>query len=255
MADPVAALVGPGGPPAAPPSSTPGGSGLIGTPPGSPPTHYADPGQGQLASGLSGVIAQNDPSQAFNVQQNQFGSNPTAPQYHNNDEWMPASNPQLVPGLQSALVQAGLLNVKDVRIGVWDQTSANAFKTVLALANNNGGTWQDALDFLVSNPKLGTTSKTSGNPRSTTYVQNPANVRSSFQNAAESLTGGDLPASQADAFVNYFAGQEMKAAAGTLTQQAMDPTAYIQQNDQGAINQYQGVTRYLEFLRMLGVSA
>ncbi len=237
-----------------------------------PPTHPADPEQGYFASGLSGLRGNpvtpspgynpntgghpNDTG--FNVNQNAFDSNPTAPKYMAKDEWGPASHPEQIPTLQAQLVEAGLLKASDVRPGVWDAASANAYKSALALANAMGGNDTDAIQYLIDNQKLGSRKGGAGVQGGTAVqLTDPRQMRSDYQSAAETLTGGDLPSSEADAFIHAQQIGEMqdasvKAIGGTYTAPP-DATAYIKANSGAAVQSYSALQKGLEFYRMLGV--
>lgn len=73
------------------------------------------------------------------------------PQYTDGDQWAPASdpNPDTARTLQVQLINAGLLTLKQVHLGIWDSSSATAYAKVLAHANLAGVPAQTALDEYV----------------------------------------------------------------------------------------------------------
>lgn len=85
-----------------------------------------------------------------------FGTRPHEGMYTRDDAWLlPYEDPDQIPQLQLQLVQAGLLNPKQVREGLWDEASANAYANVLGFANAYGLSASDALTALVNNPDAG----------------------------------------------------------------------------------------------------
>ena len=253
------------------PSSPPPGAGgtsstsVLGVPSGyNPPTQLQtsilDFGPGQTA-----------PSGAVGQTQTLYGTTPNAQAYVPGDQYtLPFKDQTAIPQLQQQLVQAGLLNPKDVRIGQWDATSADAYSKVLAFANQYGLNANQALDVFLNNPKLGTAGAStlggSGTNASLFFPEaNPADVSSSFQNVSQSLTGqeqsGQLPAFQA-----AFTGAENAAAQGKDVaksqtggqyEQKPSPTAfaqqYIQSHDPGQELAYGTASRMQDFLSMLGI--
>jgi hypothetical protein len=186
---------------------------------------------------------------------NQFGAKPNEPLYKNGDEWAPTKAPEGITLLQSQLVSAGLLNAKDVRPGQWDAKSAAAYRNVLSLANANGGTWQDALQWLVANPTAG---QLAGADKPTMALANPEDIKTSYKNAAEQLTGGDLPSSDADKYLQYYKQQEaaqynvMQQGGGQYTS-PMSAESYVRQQDPTQVANYNSASRLIEFYRMLNV--
>lgn len=172
-------------------------------------------------------------------------------QYMDGDQYGPANDPEAITVYQRLLIESGLLNPKDVRAGVWDQKSADAYKMVLAFANQNGTTADLALGYLLQNPAAG-----SQKVGAYAHVANEQDIRTGFKNASEALTGGDLPASQEQGYYQYYREQEMKNAAaahtGGTVVDPMNPASYVQSHDQGQVNAYNAASRGIEFFRMLG---
>lgn len=103
-----------------------------------PPNRNAMGGQGQL------------------IHPGESATSSVPARYFNGDEWQPGSlSPNLVQSMQLALIRAGLIDsTKAVRLGVWDQTSANAYKRVLEIANGTGVDAKTALFQLMQNPEI-----------------------------------------------------------------------------------------------------
>jgi len=184
------------------------------------------------------------------------GVNPTL--YTETDKWGPAANPTQVPTIQAELIAAGLLNAKDVRVGVWDAASADAYGKVLSFANTQGMTAVDALTLLTENPPIGKTSGGSGSSGGTQPIisfTNPADVQTEFQNVSQNLTGQEQnPA----AFVQQYHADEAAAGhqrgqnytqAPSLTGAA---TQYVQNNMPGQEAAYGTASRMQQFFSMVG---
>src|SRR5690606_6336197 len=72
------------------------------------------------------------------------------PRYHDGDEFKPASlDPATIGELQATMAAAGLLT-GDFRYGIWDAGSAAAYKDLLAEANAQGLTAEQALQLRAS---------------------------------------------------------------------------------------------------------
>lgn len=75
--------------------------------------------------------------------------------YTEGDDRVPAGLPvELVVQLQRGMARAGVLSGQ-FRIGVWDDKSRNAYRQVLAFANQQGTSDLEALNQLASAPKVG----------------------------------------------------------------------------------------------------
>jgi hypothetical protein len=183
-----------------------------------------------------------------------YGTTPNSSQYMSGDQWkVPLSDPESIPQLQLALVQAGLLSARTIRYGTWDVTSANAFAQVLGFANAYGLNAKQALDVLASNPKA----NAAGGAGPTISFTNPQDVATGFQNVSQNLTGQEQPVGD---FQNYFHGQEAAAQHQTGQDYTQGPsvtgaaTQYIQQHDPSQELAYGTASRMQEFLAMLGGS-
>lgn len=268
--DPIAGLGLPGG--ATPPSQAGGTSGgaapsiIGGLPAGyQQPTHTIDTGGGH-----PGMAFIPGPETPYDTQALSSGAPGTATSaggtfYTDGTEWAPLNDPSTVPTLQSELVQAGLLTKANVRVGVWDATSAAAYKVALGFANASGLTINDALGVLIQNTKLGSTSSAGTSSAPGPFAMtDPATVQSAFRNAAESLTGQDLSTQQQSAFDAYFQSQERAAhaaEASATTSGALNAPgapdasataeAYIRQNDPSQVMAYGMASRANDFQNLL----
>lgn len=188
-------------------------------------------------------------------------TNPHGTYYIDGQEWAPLNDPGSIPTLQAELVQAGLLSARDVRPGVWDQTSASAYKAALAFANASGANIVDALGILIQNKKLGSTA--AGSTANTAYqITNPQDAADEYKSAAQTLTGQAGRDADAMRFAAYFQSQERQAgqaaqtatsgavtAAPSLSNAAQD---FVKTQDPNAVMAYGMASRSQEFLNMLG---
>lgn len=193
--------------------------------------------------------------------------NQQATQYMPGDEWAPGSaDPAAIQGIQAQLVKAGLIDVKDIRPGVWDAKAASAYRTVLAFANAHGQTAHIALMNLMNNPKIGSASGSgSGAPYP---VDNPLDIKAAVQAQANELIGGGMSAAQqmkATQFVqglenqgaNAYDAAAQKSAKGDRATYTDKPSAsaaarqYILDNNQADIKSYQTAYNALHFADML----
>lgn len=257
------ALAGVGGIDPNPPTQAPGGKKKTPSPIGVP-DDYQQPGSitggGPDTYGAIGVVPG-----PYGV-----GAPPSGPGtvglkggsfYVDHQEWAPLNDPASIPTLQAELVQAGLLNAKDVRIGVWDATAANAYKAALAFANASGRNVVDALGILIQNKKLGSTA--AGSTPNTAYqITNPQDAADEYKSAAQTLTGQAGRDADAMRFAAYFQSQERQAgqaaqtatsgavtAAPSLSNAAQD---FVKTQDPNAVMAYGMASRSQEFLNMLG---
>lgn len=79
------------------------------------------------------------------------------PRYFSGDELLPASfSPEDIAEIQRDLAAAGLIGPRTrVRVGIWDETTRNAYKNLLETANVYGVSARDALARLASAPAVG----------------------------------------------------------------------------------------------------
>lgn len=260
------------------PTPLPAGGTTSGTPLGVPKGYVAPtvPGYGGLPSHAPGGVP--DPGEiTTGGPLTDFGTTPSTTQYVAGDEWkVPLTNPQDVPALKQAMLQAGLLTAKTVgNPAVWDHNAATAYAQVLGFANAYGLNATQALAYFQNNPKTVTGSNTSvlgagvgGQGFNYFFPEyNPANIATGFQATAANLTGSEngqmLPA-----FTKAFQAAETQAAAGkdiakiagsgAAGQYEQKPTPtdfatqYLIQNDPSQVQAYGLASRMNDFFSMLG---
>lgn len=186
-----------------------------------------------------------------------YGTTPNSTQYISGDQWkVPLSDPESVPLLQQQLVQAGLLNPKEVRYGTWDIASANAYSHVLGFANAYGLNANQALQVLISNPSA-QSAGSGGSTGPTIAFTNPQDVQTGFQNVSQNLTGQEQPTGD---FVNAYHGLEAAQAHGTGRNYTQAPsvqgaaTQYLINKDPSEVQAYGAASRMQELYSMLGVN-
>lgn len=181
--------------------------------------------------------------------------------YKSGDEWQPLNDPKSIIDLQKQLIAAGLINAKDVRPGVWDTKAASAYRTVLAFANASGTYAHAAMQYLVENPSLG---DLQGPQKPVHQITNPADAKEAFRQAAQKLTGGDLPAGE-QGFADWYASKERQSAAaadaasaanagGTVAAAPSLGTAaedFVREHNKEQTLNYGAASRMLQFYDML----
>lgn len=113
------------------------------------------------------------------------------PRYQSGAEYSPLNNPEGILQLQAQLVSIGLLDEDNVRPGVWDSKSANAYRNVLSFANQQGLTAQEAMRLMANNPTLGELKGSAGSKRAPLTVQltNPLDIAATAQATAQKMLG------------------------------------------------------------------
>lgn len=186
---------------------------------------------------------------------NVFGTGINTDPYTEADKWGPAADLSSVPTIQAELIAAGLLKQQDVRIGVWDAKSADAYGNVLSFANQQGLSAMDALTVLTSNPPIGPAGPKGPGPRTIAFT-NPQDVQTGYQNVSQQLTGQEQDPSQ---FVDQYHAQEAAQAGTNGTNYTQAPsltgaaTQYVQQHMPDQELSYGVASRMQEFLSMLGM--
>jgi hypothetical protein len=159
--------------------------------------------------------------------QGQWAQGKPAAAYANGAQMMPVYqswHPEDIDNLQRRLVSTGLLD-QDYQKGVWDQTSQKAFEPILAMANNMGRPWQDALaqyetgSPMVWDAKTGTfTPGKPGTGRTRTPVVTrftaPDDLAAAAQEIATSKLGRSFSPDELQRFVRAYHGQESAEATG-----------------------------------------
>lgn len=217
------------------------------------PTGYKPPTSHSVVIGVPGTVQR---TSTENVYGTPLLTNPYMP----GDEFAPAGDLNAIPIIQADMIAAGLLKPSDVRRGVWDAASADAYKDVLAFANQQGVSASEALTILVSNPpggKAGGAGGGGGGGRAAVIsYTNPADLEATYSSTAQSLTGQEQ---QNPAFVDYYHGLESGAQHQTGTNYTAPPSAgaaaqqYIEQNDPSQVLAYGTASRMQDFLSMIGV--
>lgn len=257
------------------PTATPPGSSTaqpINVPPGYQPPTF-EPG-GSLLTGIDPAEYASmftGPPAPNHSQITSLGGNVSKHTYVEGDQWGPVHEPTAqVLALQQQLIAAGFLDPSTYHKGVWDINSADAYKMVLGIANTYGASAPDMLSSLVANP----VAKPKGY-KAPLSMTNPADIAAAVSgggpgqtNAARSLLGQDLPASETQSFVKWYQDQETQARdaynrldLNTGTSYTGAPgldaaaQAYIKQNNLGQAVAYGTASRMLTFFSMLnGVS-
>lgn len=133
----------------------------------------------------------------------QHGSmRPQAPRYYDGDEYRQRPmSPAAIAAIQDQMARAGLLT-SDFLMGVWDPSTAEAYKTLLGIANQQGTTAEQAMTLLGSSermewdPATGTYVSAGGlgagaqaPPELVTRVTDPEVLKSVFRRAAIEMIG------------------------------------------------------------------
>jgi hypothetical protein len=134
---------------------------------------------------------------------------PVLPRYMSGNEFDIASfPPEQLARLQQQLATAGLIGPSTkVHVGVADDATINAFKSLLGFANVNGLEWPTALAKLVQNPPQTGSSAASGiggGGGNVIQQENPANEDDALRSAAQQLLGKDPSPEQLQGFRPYY---------------------------------------------------
>lgn len=144
-------------------------------------------------------------------------------------------DPNVILLYQQRLNASGMLDTYTP--GKLDKVTRGAFKELLTQANQSATTWQSTLQDIEASG--GVTQKPEA-PRDpfVAKLDDPTTLKETFQAAAQSIYGGDLPDSEIDAMVNSYRAQQMSKqqaaydtdgnpAGGTIETET-DPTAFAQ---------------------------
>lgn len=185
-----------------------------------------------------------DPTAIINADQAaqaQWAQGRPAPAYANGAQMLPVIqswSPEDIDNVQRRMIQAGLLD-SDFRAGVWDQTSQQAFGQVLALANNMGQPWQNALAQYESgtpmqwDAKTGTyVAGTKGTARTNSPVitrfTSPDDLAATAQEVAQSKLGRSFTPDELSKFVAAYHGTESTVAANASAASGVGGGSYTQ---------------------------
>lgn len=137
------------------------------------------------------------------------------PQYYEGDEYALISgmgaSPEAIAAIQAKMAEARLMP-KEYRVGTWDADTTDAFKYVLAYANQTTTDWQTALDSLLQGSASLPPIAGPKGPTFTAHLSNSDDVKKAFKDVTYQLLGGQfVDPAQADAFVESFHAQELGA--------------------------------------------
>lgn len=197
-----------------------------------------------------------------------YGTSPHGKTYTEGDQWKPQNfPPHDVYSLQQQLATAGVLSPTNLRPGVWDTSSADAYKTVLGFANATGMSVTDALKVMVNNPQLQAKSQ-----RAPFQMTAPADITAQVSgggagktNVARELVGHDLPASETGDFLKWYQDQEANARKQYMVADLAGPgnsytgapnlqaaaQQYIKDHNLGESVAYGTASRMLSFFQLL----
>lgn len=134
--------------------------------------------------------------------------------YYDGAEFGPRTlSPEARARIQSAMAQAGLIGKNDTfRVGVWDETSAKAYKKVLAYANQGGIMAEDALQELLDAPQMDGDGSVGGElqqePGKVSSTTSAVSLEEQMQQAARSRLGRKLRSNEIAKFVSIYQGME-----------------------------------------------
>lgn len=134
--------------------------------------------------------------------------------YYDGAEYGPRTlSPEARARLQAAMAQAGLIGKNDTyRLGVWDETSAKAYKAVLAYANQGALNADEALQELIATPRMDAEGREVGqlevDPGKVTATTSPLALEEQIQQSARQRLGRRLKRSEVQKFVTLYQGME-----------------------------------------------
>jgi hypothetical protein len=155
------------------------------------------------------------------------GYSPTldiAPRYEEGAEWGPAilGDVEGIKRLQAQLDQAGFYSGK-YTVGVWDSVDADAYAELLGLANIQGLDETQMLQTYLANPRQKEEREKAERLPLQVILSNPDDIRTTANNIARELYGGNLPDGAIQAIIGQIHAQET----------AYDTTAYEQNTPGG----------------------
>lgn len=166
--------------------------------------------------------------------------NKTPPTFFEGDDWKPArQSPEAIASVQEKLVDAGLLR-KRYAIGLWDDATRQAYRSVLRWANASGVKDDaEALTYLVdTHAAHGDVEKaTTTAELPPIKITNPDDLKEVFRNAAKRVLGSrNIDDTDLDRLVTSYqaqeatAGQAYQAAGpGVPVEAAPDPSVFAEQ--------------------------
>ncbi|MDP9389132.1 MAG: hypothetical protein M3Q48_14735 [Actinomycetota bacterium] len=135
---------------------------------------------------------------------------PVEPRYHEGHDYLPATlSVEDRAALQRAMLAAGVYDRNDrVRIGLWDDTSRQAYRRVLELANASGMDVGGALNAWARMPPA---EDTVMRKPLTVRVANPADLRQVMRTASRRTMGRYASDEETEAFVSAFQAAQAQA--------------------------------------------
>lgn len=128
------------------------------------------------------------------------------PRYMEGDEWMPAStSPGRIAELQQQMVDAGILKGK-YRIGVWDQSSRTAYRSLLEVANGAGVDQTEALRMWSEAAPSEEEADEVRKPL--IQLDNPEDLRRVFKAGARKVLGRKVDDATLDSWIQEFHGAQ-----------------------------------------------
>lgn len=160
-----------------------------------------------------------------------------APQYFEGDEFTPAGlSVEDLAELQRRMFDAGLYNPAEAevaKLGIWDDSSRNAYTRLLGFANQTGLAAEAALGEYRSRTEAG------GFTGTGVLQENPANIRALAQQTALRRTGRQLDEQQLSAFERAYRSEVENPGLGVS---APDPAVFaeaqIGEQDPGGVVDY-----------------
>lgn len=193
------------------------------------------------------------------------------PRYFEGYDWRPASlPPDRIVQLQRALIDAGLIdgNAK-IHLGVWDETSRDGYRKLLAFANASGLDEHAALNqWKMTRDQFGDPAQSL--PPLQVKLSNPDDLKLVFRKAVMDSLGEGWDETKLDAMVASYQEQERQAqteaynlqvanggegAAGTVTTPPSPDTfalSQVESEDPTGAQAYKGLHFQNEFFQMLG---
>lgn len=136
-------------------------------------------------------------------------------------------DPNVIYLYQQRLNASGLLDKYNP--GQLDKSTRAAFKELLATANQTATTWQSSLqDLEAAGGRVD--SGTSVRAPFVAQLDDPATLRATFQQVAQSIYGGDLPDAEINAMIDAYRNQQLTKQQAAYTAQETGGTIDTETN-------------------------